>query len=84
NKGAIAPGKDADVVVFDPRQRFTIRQDLLHQNVDYTPWEGREVQGMPRLVYSRGLKVAEWAGDRMRFTGEEGRGRFIRRESLHG
>jgi dihydropyrimidinase len=82
DKGAIAPGKDADIVVFDPKRRFTISRDLLHQRVDYTPWEGREITGMPQIVYSRGRRVAEWAGDRMRFVGEIGRGRFIKRAAL--
>jgi dihydropyrimidinase len=81
-KGAVAPGMDADVVVFDPSQRFTIRQSLLHQNVDYTPWEGWEVTGMPRAVFSRGRRVAEWAGDRVRFVGTPGAGRFVLRQPI--
>ena len=79
-KGAIAVGRDADIVVFDPRRSFTIRQASLHQNVDYTPWEGWEITGMPEVVYSRGLRVAQWAADRMQFVGRAGRGRFVRRE----
>ena len=82
DKGSISPGKDADIVVFDPTRKFTISRDLLHQRVDYTPWEGREVTGMPQIVYSRGRKVAEWAGDRLRFVGEIDRGRFIKRDPL--
>ena len=42
DKGAIAAGKDADIVVFDPKRKFTMTQKKLHQNVDYTPWEGWE------------------------------------------
>lgn len=79
DKGAVAPGKDADLVVFDPTRRFTIRQEALHQRVDYTPWEGLEVTGMPEIVYARGRRVAEWAGTRMEFVGEVGRGVFVRR-----
>jgi len=79
-KGEIAAGKDADIVVFDPRRAFTIRQASLHQNVDYTPWEGWEITGMPEIVYSRGSRVAQWAGDRMEFVGQAGWGRFVRRE----
>jgi dihydropyrimidinase len=82
SKGAIAAGKDADIVVFDPTRKFTITQKKLHQNVDYTPWEGWEMTGMPEIVYSRGRRVAEWSGDRMKFVGETGRGRFVRREPL--
>ena len=82
HKGAIAPGMDADIIVFDPLRRFTIRQRLLHQHVDYTPWEGWEIIGMPRIVYSRGTRIAEWAGDRMRFIGAPGAGRFLRRSPI--
>ncbi|MFI5369461.1 MAG: dihydropyrimidinase [Spirochaetia bacterium] len=82
NKGAIAAGKDADIVVFDPKRTFTITQKKLHQNVDYTPYEGFEMTGMPEIVYSRGKRVAEWSGDQMKFVGEQGRGRFVKREPL--
>jgi len=82
DKGAITAGKDADIVVFDPKRKFTITQKKLHQNVDYTPWEGFEMTGMPDIVYSRGKRVAEWAGDRMKFVGEPGRGRFVKRQPL--
>jgi len=82
NKGAVAAGKDADLVVFDPKRKFTITQKKLHQNVDYTPWEGWEMTGMPQIVYSRGRKVAEWSGDQMKFVGAAGAGRFIKRAQL--
>jgi len=82
NKGAIAPGKDADVVVFDPKRKFTITQKKLHMNVDYTPWEGWEMTGMPEIVYSRGKKVAEWSGDQVKFVGSAGAGKFVKRVPL--
>ncbi|MGA2379825.1 MAG: dihydropyrimidinase [Spirochaetia bacterium] len=82
NKGAVAAGKDADLVVFDPKRKFTITQKKLHQNVDYTPWEGWEMTGMPQIVYSRGRKVAEWSGDQMKFVGAAGAGRFVKRAPL--
>jgi len=82
NKGAVAAGKDADLVVFDPKRKFTITQKKLHQNVDYTPWEGWEMTGMPQIVYSRGKKVAEWSGDQMKFVGAAGAGRFVKRSPL--
>ncbi len=82
NKGAIAPGKDADIVVFDPKREFTITQKKLHQNVDYTPWEGWKMTGMPQIVYSRGRKVAEWSGDQIKFVGEVGKGRFVKRDPI--
>jgi dihydropyrimidinase len=80
DKGEVAVGKDADIVVFDPDQKFTVTQSKLHMNVDYTPYEGFEVTGMPSAVYSRGKKVSEWNGEQMEFVGEVGRGRFIKRE----
>jgi dihydropyrimidinase len=83
-KGEIAVGKDADIVVFDPDCKFTITQPKLHMNVDYTPYEGMEMTGMPNLVYSRGRKVAEWRDDRVAFVGEIGAGRFVKREPFEG
>ena len=80
DKGEIAVGKDADMVIFDPDQKFTITQPKLHQNVDYTPYEGMEMTGMPYAVYSRGKRVAEWQNDHVEFVGEVGRGRFVKRE----
>jgi dihydropyrimidinase len=82
NKGAIAVGKDADIVVFDPKRTFTISQKKLHQNVDYTPWEGLQVTGMPQAVYSRGRKMAEWAGDQVKFVGPQAGGKFVKRVPL--
>lgn len=84
NKGEIAVGKDADIVVFDPDQKFTITQEKLHMNVDYTPFEGFEITGMPHLVYARGQKVARWNGEQMEFVGQAGRGRFVKREPFEG
>jgi dihydropyrimidinase len=84
DKGEIAVGKDADIVVFDPDQKFTITQPKLHMNVDYTPYEGMEVTGMPHSVYSRGNKVAEWRDDHVEFVGTVGSGRFVKREPFEG
>jgi len=84
DKGEIAVGKDADVVVFDPNQKFNITQEKLHMNVDYTPYEGMDITGMPSVVYSRGQKVAQWNGDQMEFVGQVGRGQFIKREPFTG
>jgi dihydropyrimidinase len=84
DKGEIAVGKDADMVVFDPDRKFTITQSRLHMNVDYTPYEGMEMTGMPDLVYSRGKKVAQWNGEQMEFVGQVGHGRFVKREPFDG
>jgi dihydropyrimidinase len=79
NKGEIAVGKDADIVIFDPNQKYTISYKTLHMNVDYNPYEGREITGMPYMVFSRGKKVAQWNKDRVEFTGKAGAGKFIKR-----
>jgi dihydropyrimidinase len=84
DKGAVAVGKDADLVIFDPKQKFTLTQKKLHQNVDYTPYEGWEITGMPAVVFSRGRKVAQWAGGQMEFVGEVGKGRFVKRRPFQG
>lgn len=54
SKGALAPGLDADVVVYDPRPERTIRAADLHDVAGYTPYEGMRVQGAVRDVFSRG------------------------------
>jgi dihydropyrimidinase len=82
DKGSITVGKDADIVIFDPEQKFTITQKKLHMNVDYTPFEGMAVTGMPVAVYSRGLKVSEWKADHVKFVGKKGHGRFVKRIPL--
>lgn len=82
DKGEIRVGKDADIVIFDPKQKFTITQEKLHMNVDYTPFEGMEVTGMPVEVYVRGKKVSEWKNDHVEFVGEKGYGRFVKRVPL--
>lgn len=84
DKGSVTVGKDADFVIFDPNQKFTITQSKLHMNVDYTPYEGMEITGMPQAVYSRGKRVAEWKDNHVEFVGEIGRGRFIKREPFEG
>jgi dihydropyrimidinase len=84
NKGEIAVGKDADIVVFDPKQKFSITQKKLHMNVDYTPWEGWEMTGMPHLVFARGKKVSEWNGDQVKFVGDLGHGQFVKRAPFQG
>ena len=61
-KGAIGPGRDADLVLWDPAARRVLRQDGLHHTSDYTPYEGREVRGAPALVLSRGAPPAPRRG----------------------
>lgn len=77
NKGDIAVGLDADLVVFDPRRRVTLQARQLHQHVDYTPYEGLEVTGYPQHVLSRGELIVE-DGE---FVGQAGRGKFVMRKT---
>ena len=53
-KGTIAIGCDADIAIWDPQKQVKISNDILHHNVDYTPYEGRVVTGWPETVLSRG------------------------------
>lgn len=77
-KGTAAVGSDADLVVFDPKERFTIAAKTNHQNVDYTPYEGYKGKGVPRVVISQG-KVLVKEG---KFLGQPGQGRYIKRKAF--
>ena len=75
-KGAIVPGLDADIVLYDPKKEFTITADSMHSNLDYTIYEGMKLKGYPVLTMSRGMVVYE---DGV-FKGEAGYGRLLRRK----
>src|SRR5688572_6041383 len=75
-KGTIAVGSDADIAIWDPEKRLTITSDLVHDNTGYTPYAGRELQGWPTIVISRGDVIVE----NEQLNAERGRGRFIVRE----
>jgi dihydropyrimidinase len=72
-KGTLTVGADGDVVVFDPERRATLACESLHQNVDYSPYEGWEVLGYPITVVSRGEIVVQDG----QFVARPGRGRFL-------
>jgi len=74
-KGSIAPGFDADIVLWDPNRKETIRQELMHHGADYTPYEGLEVTGWPVMTVLRG-KVVMQDGE---ILGEPGDGGFLKR-----
>ena len=74
-KGTIAPGSDADIVVFDPNRKQTLSAKTLHMKVDYNPYEGREVTGVSETVLSRGKVVVENG----KFVGKAGAGSFLKR-----
>jgi len=53
-KGTIAVGSDADLAIWDPQRETTVTAGILHDNVGYTPYEGRRLRGWPVTVLSRG------------------------------
>ncbi len=77
-KGTIAPGSDADIVVFDPNHERTISSTSHHMNVDYSAFEGTKVKGLPEVVLQRGAVLVE-NGE---FHGKEGQGRFLARSRM--
>ncbi len=78
-KGVVAVGADADVVVYDPNRKHTISAKTHHMDVDYSCYEGREVQGGSDVVISRGRIVVK-DGE---FLGKAGDGEFLKRETAH-
>jgi dihydropyrimidinase len=75
-KGQLAPGFDADVLIWDPNHRTKIGiDDKHHSNMDHSTWEGFEIDGKVDTVISRGRVIVE----NDVFTGEKGWGRFVKR-----
>ncbi len=74
-KGTIAPGADADLVLFDPSKQVTITNTLLQHAIDYTPYEGIQVTGWPVMTIARGRVVMRDG----KITAEPGSGEFIAR-----
>jgi len=79
-KGTLAPGADADIVVWDPNRAQSLAAQALHMRVDYSPYEGLTVHGSPRYVLSRGEVIVEDGS----FVGRPGRGHFLRRHPSAG
>lgn len=73
-KGAILPGSDADLLIYDPEPEITIRAADQHTIGGYCPYDGLKVQGQIRTVVSRGDVLVEDGVLR----GERGRGQFLR------
>jgi dihydropyrimidinase len=78
-KGTIAPGSDADLVIYDPDHKGTISSTTQHVNNDYNGFEGMEIDGRPSVVTLRG-KVQVRDGV---FVGDGKHGRFLRRDPCH-
>ncbi|GGV05326.1 dihydropyrimidinase [Streptomyces spectabilis] len=74
-KGTIAPGADADVVVYDPAATQVLSAETHHMNVDYSAYEGKRVTGRVETVLSRGEPVI----DKRAFTGRAGHGVYTPR-----
>lgn len=76
-KGVIAPGSDADVVIYDPNGRTEIGLNKTHHmNMDHSAWEGFNVDGRIEMVISRGEVIVESG----KFHGRKGHGKFLKRE----
>jgi len=74
-KGTLAPGGDADVVLFDPRREVTASKAVLHENVDYSPYAGLPLTGYPVTTISRGRILVQDG----RWLGAEGGGLYVKR-----
>jgi len=74
-KGVIAPGSDADIVLYDPEAMWTISVDNHHMNLDYSAYEGFDIQGQVDTVLSRGTVIIEDG----KYLGSAGDGQYQRR-----
>jgi dihydropyrimidinase len=74
-KGEIAPGSDADLILFDPEREITLSASSQATHSDYNPYEGWTVTGLPVRVLLRGETIV----DNRVFVGRRGQGKFIRR-----
>ena len=79
-KGVLAAGSDADIVVWDPNAAYTITAATQNMHTDYSIFEGFQVTGNARQVFSRGELVVEGG----KFLGQVGRGRYVHREVPKG
>ena len=77
-KGTIAPGSDADIVIFDPEKRHLITAETQHSKTDYNLYEGTEVTGSPEIVFLRGNVLV----DNGELVAEPGVGEFVERAAF--
>jgi dihydropyrimidinase len=75
-KGTIAAGSDADLVIFDPHAEKIMTKEILHEHTDYTPYEGAELKGFPVVTIARGEVIVENGV----FAGKDGRGKLLKRK----
>ena len=74
-KGVIAPGSDADIVIYDPNAKQTLGVEMHHMAVDYSAYEGEQIDGKCDLVMTRGRVVIENGA----YVGSKGQGSFVKR-----
>jgi dihydropyrimidinase len=79
-KGTISVGSDADIVIFDPKAKHKISAETHHMNVDYSGYEGWEVEGKVKTVLLRGTVAI----DANECKVEKGNGQFIKRKKVKG
>ena len=77
-KGCLAPGSDADIILFDPNHAHTISVDTHHMNTNYSAYEGWQLTGKCKTVLLRGKVVI----DNMECLVEKGYGQFIKRKKV--
>jgi dihydropyrimidinase len=77
-KGTIAIGSDADILIFDPKKEVTIRHRDMHSRSDYELYEGFQVTGWPTMTLSRGEMIVENG----KVLGSSGRGKLLRRKKF--
>lgn len=75
-KGNIATGADADLMILDPTAEKTISREILHQHVDYSPFAGMKVTGWPRTVILRGRTIVH----KEKISVAKGFGNFVNRK----
>ncbi|MBE3066781.1 MAG: dihydropyrimidinase [Chloroflexi bacterium] len=75
HKGALLPGSDADIVIWDPQKKVKYGVALSHQRTDYNLYEGWELTGMPEKVFLRGQCIVDGG----RWLGKAGKGQFLPR-----
>ena len=78
NKGSIEAGFDADIVLIDPDKEVNLTKAMLHENVDYTPYEGMTLRGYPVLTMVRGKVIVK---DNV-FIGQKGYGKYMKRSKV--
>jgi len=77
-KGSLAPGSDADIVIMDPNKKHKLSLKTHHMNVDYSAYEGWEVTGKCETVILRGKAAIEKGEAKI----EKGYGKFVKRGKL--